>query len=328
VATEGRASRTLARLCPVQLDRRPAQRSAGNLRAGGRAGTIMAGSKRDLQLGSRRAIAADPVLRRGAAALPHYLIGEKSSLKDVLLPIAQDIGTELLLPTGEASDTLIADMAARAVADGRPAIVLYFSDFDPAGAQMPVSVARKLQGLRALDYPELQIEVHSVALTIDQVRELNLPSTPLKDTERRADKWRARYGHEQTEIDALAALRPDDLRQIARDAIAPYYDRTLLRRTIEARSRWRATAETQLGADPAYIAARDELTSLLGDLNDVIEQISDIQERTELAVELPPLELPQPRITTVAPTPLFTTAWDFVIATRRLIAAKRLDGSQ
>ena len=31
-------------------------------------------------------------------------------------------------------------------------------------------------------------------------------------------------GVEQTEIDALASLRPDLLRQIARDAIAPFYD--------------------------------------------------------------------------------------------------------
>src|SRR4029077_5666449 len=73
-------------------------------------------------------------------AQPYRLVmfGEKSSLRDVLLPIAQEVGTELLLPTGEASDVMIYNMAARATEDGRPTKVIYFSDFDPSGWQMPV----------------------------------------------------------------------------------------------------------------------------------------------------------------------------------------------
>ena len=66
-----------------------------------------------------------------------------------------------------------------------------------------------------------EFEVHRVALTPDQVREYGLPSTPLKDTEKRADKWRAAMGVEQTEIDALASLRPDLLRDIASAGAGP-----------------------------------------------------------------------------------------------------------
>jgi hypothetical protein len=157
-----------------------------------------------------------------------------------------------LLPTGEITDTQIAEFTDRAVADGRPTTVLYFSDFDPSGHQMPVSVSRKLQALKARYYPELDIQLHAVALTLDQVRECNLPSTPLKDTERRADDWRARWGHEQTEIDALAALRPDLLRQIAREAVEPFYDFTLTRRTAEARRDWEQEAQSRLEASPQY----------------------------------------------------------------------------
>jgi hypothetical protein len=39
-------------------------------------------------------------------------------------------------------------MAKRASEDGRPAVVFYFSDFDPSGHQMPISVARKLRPSR------------------------------------------------------------------------------------------------------------------------------------------------------------------------------------
>ena len=112
-------------------------------------------------------------------------------------------------------------MASDGAADGRPMVVLYFADCDPSGWQMAISVSRKLQALKALEFDDLELEVHRVALTPEQVREYGLPSTPLKDTERRADKWTAAMGVEQTEIDALAALQPDVLTAMARDAIAP-----------------------------------------------------------------------------------------------------------
>jgi hypothetical protein len=60
------------------------------------------------------------------------LIAEKVSLRPVLLPIAREVGGELLLPTGEPSDTMIAELAARCASDSRPSVVLYSSDFDPS----------------------------------------------------------------------------------------------------------------------------------------------------------------------------------------------------
>src|SRR5262249_9800209 len=116
-------------------------------------------------------------------------IGEKVSLRPILEPLTRRIDGELILPTGDISDTLLFGMAARADADGRPAVVLYFSDFDPAGWNMPIVVARKLQALRDLKHPDLDIRVYRVALTYEQCVSLNLPSTPLKEGERRADAW-------------------------------------------------------------------------------------------------------------------------------------------
>jgi hypothetical protein len=60
----------------------------------------------------------------------------------VLRPLAERCQGELILPSGEMTDTLIHDLAGRTFA-GRPAVVLYFSDFDPAGRDMPANVARK-----------------------------------------------------------------------------------------------------------------------------------------------------------------------------------------
>jgi hypothetical protein len=155
-------------------------------------------------------------------------------LGDVLRPIAQEVGAELLLSSGDCSETHIAEMAERAAADGRSLVVLYFSDFDPGGWAMPIGVARMFQAHRDLQFPHLVVQVHHVALTREQVREFGLPSTPLKEGEKRAAAWRTKWGHDQTEIDALAALRPELLEQIARDALQPFYDPTLGDRTAKA----------------------------------------------------------------------------------------------
>ena len=57
------------------------------------------------------------------------LFGEKTSLAAVLRPLAAVYGTELILPTGETTDTLLYEAAQRAADDGRPAVVLDFSRF-------------------------------------------------------------------------------------------------------------------------------------------------------------------------------------------------------
>jgi len=75
-------------------------------------------------------------------------IGEESSLEDILLPIAKKVSGELVLPTGDISNTLLSAIEQRAATGGRPLVILCFSDFDPSGFNMPNSVARKLQALR------------------------------------------------------------------------------------------------------------------------------------------------------------------------------------
>jgi hypothetical protein len=214
----------------------------------------------------------------------HFVIfGEKASLEEVVLPIARAKQADLYLPTGEISDTLLYQIAKDADNDGRPLVLFTLADCDPAGRQMPVSIGRKLQALRDLLFPDLQFEVVPVALTVEQVRELGLPSTPLKETEKRADRWRQAFGVEQTEIDALATLRPDILREIIERAFDPYFDRTLEARVIEAEEEWDQQAQEALAEqiDPAHLEAlRVEASGRLAELESAI---ADINERLRLA---------------------------------------------
>jgi len=267
---------------------------------------------------------------RGVQPYHLVMIGEKSSLADALGPIASNFAADLYLPTGEPSDTLLYRMAQTATVDGRPMAVLYFSDCDPAGWTMPQSVSRKLQAFKVLlpDMPDF--EVHRVALKPEQVKEYGLPSTPLKDTEKRADKWRAAWGVDQTEIDALASLRPDLLRQIARDAIAPFYDYELDRRVQRAADEWTEQAleivNSQIDSE-RLASIRAEAERLLDGMRD---QVADLNSQLRINVRdfnLPEIVIPEPYLNGHRPPePLLDSRWTFAEQCKRLIASKAYAG--
>ena len=272
-----------------------------------------------------------PRLANFTASQPYAfaMFGEKSSLAPVLTPIAQGRGVDLYCCAGEISDVLLERIARDAAADGRPLIVFCFSDFDPAGWQMPVSIGRKLYAFKVWKYPELEFQVVPVALTLDQVTRFDLPETPLKEGDRRAERWRERFGREQTEIDALAALRSEELTRIAEEAFLPYWDAGLARRTARVQLQWEQEAQAvidetvnpeelmRLGAEAeaqidAITAARDRLDVLDSEVDELAEDI-----------ELPePPARPEAEIDEDAQKPLIDSRWGFVEGTRSLKARK------
>jgi hypothetical protein len=252
--------------------------------------------------------------------------GEKASLEDVVLPVARAKQADLYLPTGEISDTLLHQIAKDATADGRPLVLFTLADCDPAGRQMSVSISRKLQAFRDLLFPKLKFEVVPVALTVEQVRELGLPSTPLKETEKRADRWREAFGVEQTEIDALATLRPTVLHEIVERSFDPYFDDTLEARVRAAKLEWLARAQTAIDdqVDPEVLTAlREEAAGRLAELESVI---ADINERLRLAADrfvLPAIEVPAAEIDEdIARQALVAFDDSWIKATRALIERK------
>jgi hypothetical protein len=261
------------------------------------------------------------------------LVGEKSSLEPVLGPIAATYSADLYLPTGDISDVMIHQMAEIGAADGRPMVILYFADCDPSGWNMGIVIAQKLRAFKVLLFPELEFQVHRAALTPDQVRDFELPSSPLKAEEKRADKWRQAWGVEQTEIDALATLRPELLRRVARQAIAPFYDAGLARRVQAAREQWLGRAlqviNDNLDADQLgriHAEAAEKLPAMR-------EQIDQLNAALRIDVDdfdLPDIEIPEAELTLgLAPEPLLDSSWTFAEQSRRLIDSKayRVGGS-
>jgi hypothetical protein len=173
----------------------------------------------------------------------------------------------------------------------------------------------------------LKFEIVPIALTVEQVGELGLPSTPLKEGEKRANRWRQAFGVEQTEIDALATLRPNVLRQIIEAAFEPYYDTSLEDRVDEARTDWMVQARAAINEqiDSEVLAAlRVEATEQLSGVQSII---ADLNERFRLAADrftLPAIEVPQPELDEdVERRALVSLKDSWVTATRALIARKR-----
>jgi hypothetical protein len=120
-------------------------------------------------------------------------------------------------------------------------------------------------------------------LTPEQVRALDLPSSPLKPSERRADRWREAMGIEQTELDAALALRHDDFIAAIEQVIRLYVDETLARRVDEAAAGWRSAAidavEEQTNAEELaelqdrYDRAREEVEAINDRLDEIAAEI-------------------------------------------------------
>jgi hypothetical protein len=149
---------------------------------------------------------------------------EKSTINDILLPLAQTYGVTLVTGLGELSLTQCLALVGRVRAHQRPTRILYISDHDPAGDGMPVSVARKIEFLTQDD--DLDIKLFPLLLTAAQVAEFDLPRVPIKDSDARRGKFQERHGEGGVELDALEALHPGALGRIVRDAILLYRNPT------------------------------------------------------------------------------------------------------
>ena len=209
-------------------------------------------------------------------------------------------------------------MARTGAEDGREMIVLVFADCDPAGYQMAVSIGHKLRAFKEAFHPSLRFQVHAPALTVEQVRRFDLPSTPLKETESRASGWRESYGVEQTEIDALATLSPELLREIVEEACSPYYDATLRRAHDRGQGRMAGAGARALDEqiDPELLAdirARAETA-----LENLKEQLDALEGVGDLDLDIEPPELPEADPPEDGPDPLVSSDMPLVEAIEAL----------
>ncbi|MGA3063962.1 MAG: hypothetical protein ABSD90_12180 [Methylocystis sp.] len=264
---------------------------------------------------------------------------EKSTIDDVILPLARAYGLNVVTGIGELSVSACRDLVARAKANGgRPVRVVYVSDFDPAGRSMPVAVARKIEWfLRNLD-DSLDIQLQPVVLMHEQCVEYSLPRTPIKETERRAEHFEARFGAGATELDAMEALFPGELRKILVHEIERFVDPSFRRRWFDAEQAARDALDeiadevlSEHADDRAVLKARfdalrqqieAEAKELDADLSNLNETIRDeLMERARPILD--DLEMPEPDDADEWEEPLFDSSRGYV---EQIDAYKRFQG--
>jgi hypothetical protein len=143
---------------------------------------------------------------------------EKDALAGVIAPVVIDEwGLDLMVSRGFSSKTYLYEAGQFLRQVDKETHVYVLSDFDPSGK----CAARKVEeGLREFA-PDVDLHVHELAVTVDQIRDWDLPTRPTKMSDSRARKFVAEYGEESVELDAIP---PDLFRRLVGDAIAAHAD--------------------------------------------------------------------------------------------------------
>jgi hypothetical protein len=219
---------------------------------------------------------------------------EKSTMDDVLIPVCEDLGLNLVTSLGFQSITGVLSMLQRIGQSGKPARIFYISDYDPAGDGMPVAVARQAEYWHE-EYGYENIKLNPLALTREQAARYRLPRIPVKDSDRRKPAWERREGEGATELDALEALYPGTLAQMVREAVQPYRDEGLpsrlyraeLKATSLARTKWsEETHDERVQLSGMQQQAQEIVAKYQGELtrlNDSMQaELEPVRERLEV----------------------------------------------
>lgn len=102
--------------------------------------------------------------------------------------------------------------------DHKELVILFFGDFDPTGLDIQRNIKERMEEFG------LDITFKKIALTKDQILEMNLPPMPTKKTDVRSKKFIQKHGDLAVELDAIP---PDRLRLIIAEAIDNEFDKQI-----------------------------------------------------------------------------------------------------
>lgn len=217
----------------------------------------------------------------------HVELWSEKALPDAVRRTARDAGADAIVEgEGHLSYRVAHDFVTRVERAGKPAVVLYLADFDPAGEAMPGAMAAKISWLDKSDALSHRVHLSRLAVTADQVDELDLPREPVdvdpakKGYHTLAEDWMDERGGGAVELSALEADL-DNYRQIVRDGVLSVSDTDIRSANEDVKEEF---------ADEVEERAREkledsDLDSKVSDLRDWVERFND-----ELEAAREPLE--------------------------------------
>lgn len=133
---------------------------------------------------------------------------EKDALVDVVARAADSLDTPYFSCRGYVSLSEMWVAAQRMIQQarmGKLCVILHLGDHDPSGVDMSRDIAQRLKTFRA------SVAVTRIALTMDQIEELDPPPNPAKLTDSRCEDYIRQYGNESWELDSLDPRYINDL---------------------------------------------------------------------------------------------------------------------
>jgi len=234
---------------------------------------------------------------------------EKSTMNDVLIPLCRRTATNLVTGVGYLSITAIVNLLQERVqALGKPCRILYVSDFDPSGANMPFQVSR-----------QIQFWLEQVILTAEQADYCALTPIPIKDSDLAKIRFEERHGENSArELDALEVEHPGELQRLLEQKIAGFRDEDMRSKVADAREEAgeiladeldeatggsvRDLEDIKRQAAQVYDGCRERLEALSAEMEEELAPLRGRLEDVRLAIQdalgdldpdLPPLPEPE-----------------------------------
>jgi len=141
---------------------------------------------------------------------------EKDALSGVLEPVTRKYHVHLLVNRGYSSTSALHESVLRIKEQqDKECVILYLGDHDPSGKNMITDIRNRLEQFQC------DATVRDVALTMEQIKQYNLPPNPAKKSDPRSDKYIKRHGNLSWELDALT---PEVLNQLVSLNIEEFLD--------------------------------------------------------------------------------------------------------
>lgn len=148
---------------------------------------------------------------------------EKDALYPAVTQIADRYRVKVYQARGYSSYSQVYEAAKEF--DSTNLSVLYLSDFDPSGEDMPRDIKERLE-----KYGAGEFALKKLALTGKQVRDYRLPPMPAKKSDPRFKAFAESYGDRAVELDALP---PEELEKIIVEEIENHIDPQIWNKELE-----------------------------------------------------------------------------------------------
>jgi hypothetical protein len=153
---------------------------------------------------------------------------EKEALTGVIAPVCKELRVAYFACKGCPSQSAVYEARNRILNvydNGEEHVILYLGDHDPTGLDIDRDIRVRLMKMTGYD-----VVVERIALTMDQVIELDPPPNPAKTTDARYKKYAEQYGDECWELDAL---EPMYMRNLVRERVRDFIDPDLWNADLE-----------------------------------------------------------------------------------------------